>query len=136
MARAEAHTLSLMLEMGRLMRSRMVGVMPLPSAQCETLWLISERERPSMRDIARHFKISAPSATSLASELARGGYLVRTSDAKDRRQVRLILTPKGRKTLRGVMERRKKVLESVLSVLSARDRADLARILSNIVSAK
>lgn len=127
-------TISLFLEAGRLIRSRMDRSMPLPFAQCELLRLVSEKDSPTMRDIARYFKIAAPSATSLVDELVRAGQLQRVRDAHDRRQVRVALTRKGREALKEVTARRKKVLAGIIAPLSIKDRGDFDRILSKILA--
>jgi DNA-binding MarR family transcriptional regulator len=128
-----ATTLSLFLEVGRLIRSRMEGTMPLPFAQCEVLYLVDKKEKPSMHELAKYFKITAPSATSLVDELVKGGYMERKTDPKDRRQVRLKLNSKGKAAVTKVIAQRKKVLSEVLAVLSSGDKSDLNRILQKML---
>ena len=131
----DPQTISLLLQTGRLIRGKMEHALPLPFSQCEVLRLIAEQERPRMRDIAKHFKITAPSATSLVNELVRGGYIKRVSNHNDRRQVRLSLTHRGKKTLQGIVEKRLEVLQSVFLPLTKRDRNDLNTILEKILRA-
>ncbi len=126
-------TLSLFLEVGRLIRRRMEGSMPLPFAQCEALYLVDIKKEPSMHELAKYFKITAPSATSLVDELVKGGYMKRKADPQDRRQVRLTLSAKGKATVAKVIARRKAVLGEVLKVLSADDKNDLNHILQKML---
>ena len=96
--------------------------------------MVGDLKEPNMRDIAQYFKITAPSATALVNELVHGGYMERKGNARDRRQVRLSLTRKGKTTLQSVTERRKRVIGKILSSLGAGDRADLNRILGKIIA--
>ena len=122
------------MEVGRIIRGRMEKALPLPFGQCETLRFVGEAKEPSMQELARHFKIAAPSATSLVNELVRGGYVARSGNTRDRREVRLSLTRKGKQTLVSVVERRKKVLGTLLVSLAVRDHRDLNRILNKILT--
>jgi len=135
MTKTNAATLALFLKTGRIIRARMERVLPLSFGQCEALRLVGEREGLAMRDIARHFKITAPSATSLVQELVRGGCLARRAGTRDRRQVHLALTRKGSAALRLAEARRTKVLSDVLRVLTERDRRQLNTILEKIIGA-
>ena len=128
-----ASTLTLFLDTGRMIRARMERALPLSFGQCETLRFISESGSPTMREIAAHFKITAPSATAIVEELARSGHVSRSAGLRDRREVRVTLTVKGGRVLKNVTERRARVLSEVLSPLSASDRHDLNRILIKIL---
>ncbi len=127
-------TLSLFLQMGRAIRARMEHTLPLHFAQCEIVAFVSAERYPTMRDVARHFNITAPSATSLVEGLVRGGYLTRTRDARDRRAVHVRLTAAGKRAAVAVQKSRAAVLCDMISGLSSADRRDLERILNNIVA--
>ena len=86
-----------------------------------------------MQDIAQYFKIRAPSATFLVEELVRGGYVARHANAKDRRRVELMLTPKGRTKFKTIEEKRTGVLSKVFRSLEDKDRQELERILEKII---
>jgi DNA-binding MarR family transcriptional regulator len=128
--------LTLMFEVGRIMRHAMVArdSMPLSLSSGETLRFIEERGSPTMRDIAAYLRISAPSATGIVEELAAERYIVRKPDAKDRRIVRLALSGKGRALLARTTRIRTKALKGLTKPLSARDRKEFIRLLSKIVS--
>ena len=127
-------TIALFTDVGFLIKSRLQRSLPLPFAQCQTLSFVAERQHPNMRDVARHFKIAAPSATFLVDELARGGLIKRRADSTDRRKIELELTAKGKTTLKTYMETRHKVLNRMFKALSESDRADLNRILTKILA--
>jgi len=120
-----------MFEFGRLIRSRM-SAHPSPSLpQLEALHFIAPEHR-TMRALAAHLKVKAPSATALVAELARAGLITRSTGA-DRREVMLALTAKGTKVLRTSVARRAKVIHDILLPLPARDRKAFDRILRTII---
>jgi len=126
-------TASLFTEVGKVIKSRMQESMPLPFSQYQTLSFVAERESPSMLDVAKYFKIRAPSATFLVDELVRAGQIERKANLKDRRKVELRLTAKGKKSFRVLEERRNKVLNSVFGTLNESDRKALNDILEKVV---
>jgi len=134
MQASKTGTVPLFTEVGLLIKNRMQRVMPLPFAQCQALWFVTQEGRPNMQDVAKHFKITAPSATFLIDELVRAGYLARRPSASDRRKVELVLTQKGKRESKMLQEKRGKILDGIFKSLSAADRQDLNRILQKIIS--
>ncbi len=130
-------TISLFAEASTLIKSRMHRVLPQSFTQCQTIWFIyqkeSHQEKPTMQDIARYFKITAPSATALIDELTKNGLIARNVSTQDRRKIELTLTTKGKKLFKTMTEKRTKILGDILKVLSAADREDLNRILKKIL---
>jgi len=98
----------------------------------EALRYIADTGKPTMRDLASYFSITPPAATLLVDGLVASGMLRRVVDPKDRRAVRIGLTPKGMRTIeQGIRERKKKIAE-VFSVLNKKEHDELARILTKI----
>jgi len=124
---------ALLMSVGRMIRGKMGKTLPLPFSQCEVLRFVAEKETPTMRDVATRFAISAPSATALVEFLVDKGLLKRHT-GKDRRQIKLSLTPKGRSAHAVIQKKREKVIARVLSVLPKKDIADLKRILISIIN--
>lgn len=129
--------LSLLFVIGRSMREGMrKSVATGRSAsflQFETLRYIKERERPLMRDVANHFRITPPAATLLVDGLVREKLLKRVSDVKDRRAVHLALTETGQRYLaKGINEHLRR-LKKLFAVLSPDERAILIAILKKIL---
>jgi DNA-binding MarR family transcriptional regulator len=60
------------------------------------------QERPRIGVLAERLQLQHHSTVELANRLAKGGYVRRTRDGGDRREVLLSLTPKGEKLLRGL----------------------------------
>lgn len=56
--------------------------------------------RPRIGALAERLQIQPHSAVELVDRLAKGGYVRRQREGKDRREVLLSLTPKGEKVLR------------------------------------
>lgn len=129
----QIHTASLLFSVGRIIRSRMEPYLPISFTQFQALQILEEGKGLTMRAIAEHFKIAAPSATAVVNELVKAGFVKRTENAKDRREVILTLTAKGKKMLQVASISRKKVVSEVLSVLSFQDRKQLDVILNRIL---
>ena len=126
-------TAALFTEVGILIKSRLQAAITLPFSQCQTLWFIATQKSPNMQDVARHFKIRAPSATFLVEELVRGGYVARTTNDKDRRKVELALTQKGKRAFKTYEVKRSTVLRKLFGILEEKDRKELNRILSKMI---
>jgi DNA-binding MarR family transcriptional regulator len=127
------NTAALFIEAGHIIKNRMQKALPMPFSQCQTLGFIASEGRPNMQDVARYFKIRAPSATLLVDELVRGGYVARKAGSQDRRKVVLAATPKGKKTAKLIEERRAKVLAAMFGKLGTDDRRHLDRILQKVI---
>ena len=110
--------------------------MPLPLTQFEALRFIDEHPGASMREVAAHLHITAPSATATIQALVADAYIARTAHAQDRRSITLHTTPKGARAVGTAVAERKKILAEVLSPLSAQDHAALSRILTTILTAQ
>jgi len=131
--------ISLMFVIGRKMRDEMKPTMAKTGCSWihfEALRYVQDNGKPLMRDVAAHFSITPPAATLLIDGLVANKMMRRIIDAKDRRAVRIALTPKGKQMLaRGIQDRMKKIKE-LFSVLNAKEHAELVRILEKIAAAK
>jgi len=127
-----------MFVIGRRMKEDMRGMAEASGCSwihLEALRYVQENGRPLMRGLAEYFSITPPAATLLVDGLVRDKLLRRIVDARDRRAVRIALTPKGRQFLaRGARHRVRKIQE-VFSVLDAREYRELLRILEKIAKA-
>ena len=134
MSNKRTETFSRLFALGRLIRSRVDASGSLPMAQLETLRFIIEGKTPTMHAIAEYHRITAPSATTHVQELVRLKYVKRVTDAKDRRQVRLAITPLGLRTYTKAVAERRKVIEALFTHLSDRDLETFNRILDTIIA--
>ena len=98
----------------------------------ETIRYIEENDKPTMRDIADYFSITPPAATLLIDGLVANKMLRRIVDPKDRRAVRIALTPKGKAVLERGLRQRVKTIKEVFSVLDTKEYGELVRMLDKI----
>jgi DNA-binding MarR family transcriptional regulator len=128
------NTVSLLIEVGKVIRSRMERELPYSFSQCETLRVLHQEKSPTMRTVADYFKIAPPSATAIVSALVEADLVKRSENPADRRAVHLRLTDRGTGVLRTVTTRKKKIVAEILSVLPERDRKALDAILQKILT--
>jgi MarR family transcriptional regulator, 2-MHQ and catechol-resistance regulon repressor len=137
-SKGSSELVSLMFVMGRFMREKMNKTITSgrfgSMLHFETLRYIKEEGKPLMRDVARHFRITPPAATLLIDGLVKEKFLTRIVDPKDRRAVRITLTPQGKKIIaRGIMHRIKE-LKKIFAGLTASEQAQLTAILRKITN--
>ena len=87
-----------------------------------------------MHEIARFLDISRPAATGLIKRLISQQLARREHDAKDRRIVRVTLTPKGRKTLADIWGQKKRTLINVFGQIAPAQRTQYLQTLEQVVS--
>lgn len=87
-----------------------------------------------MSEIAKHFSLTLPAATSLVNKLVKMKFAQRMEDKKDRRLVKILLTQNGEKSLIKAVEERKKRIGLIVSSLSDNDKNELLRITKIIIS--
>ncbi len=104
-------------------------------AQYLTLGLIDTRLSVKMKEIAEEFNISLPAATGIIERLFKMGFIKRIYDESDRRVIRVVLTPKGRRVVEEVKTKRKKLIESIFSKFSEREQQAYLRILRKLMNA-
>lgn len=103
------------------------------AAQMELLWFVSAQEHPpTMLDIARHFKIKAPSATGLVKTLVDRGELKRVSHDSDRRVVAVVITKKGEQRLKEGFKGMVEHFSTICSTLTAREIDQFISILKKL----
>ena len=134
MSNKQTETFSRLFALGKLIRSQVDASGSLPMAQLETLRFIAEGTTPTMHAIAEYHRITAPSATTHVQELVRLRYVKRVHDPRDRRQVRLVLTPLGTRVYTKALAERKAVIEALFAHLSSSDLETFNRILDTIIA--
>ena len=127
--------MSLMFDLRRLMwQHKLKRCSPDPRewARMQTLRYVAEMGEPTMQDIARYLRITAPSATSIIDHLETVGLLSRYRAGGDRRVVRVRITKKGEKSLATYRDRAIDTMKEVFAVLPDSDVAELGRILKRL----
>ena len=119
-------------DFGRIMRQQMLGGMKMGGGtnplHLHALFLISEQEGLTMKELATSLHVSSPSATALANRLVRMTWVGRMHDDKNRKLVRLWLTPLGKRILKEKHERRRVVLRHIFGHLTKSEQLELARL--------
>lgn len=125
-------------ELGRVMRTAFLSKLKdkpkMNPLQIHAVVLISQNPRMTMKEFAKCMKVTGPSATVFASRLSRMGWVTRVHDAKNRKLVRLRLTPQGMKLLSGMQDMHRKAARSVFGHLSAQDQKTLASLLKKLLT--
>ncbi len=120
-----AETLLSVLDGARLAQSPAV-----PPTQLRVLTIVAAGEHTNMSRLADALKVVPSSASRLCDRLEATGLLRRVPDPRDRREVRLTLTPAARRVLDDLRQRRRQALEEVLARMTADGREDLVRSLA------
>jgi DNA-binding MarR family transcriptional regulator len=122
--------------MGRLMRDKMHK--KANNGQCtllefETLKYVKDAGRPHMRDVAKNFHVTPPAATLLIDALVKARLLARVLDPKDRRAVRVAITPKGRQLLDRGITNKVREMKKIFGVLTPAERTHFVAALKKII---
>lgn len=98
----------------------------------QTMQFIDRSKSATMHDVAGYLRIKAPSATSLISYLVSRGMIAREI-GRDRREVRLSLTPLGKKTLREYGNSSEEMMRNAFSTLEEAEVGSLCNILKKLI---
>ncbi len=102
-----------------------------PPTQLRVLTIIAAGDaHTNMSRLAGALDVVPSSASRLCDRLEATGLLRRVPDPKDRREVRVLLTPAARRMLDDLRERRRQSLERVLARMTPGGREDLVRALA------
>lgn len=102
--------------------------------QLWTLEYLSREEGSLMREIADCLGVSRPAATGIVDRLIVQGLATREDVPHDRREVRVIITNKGKKIVQNIWAQKRKALEGVFSKLSPGQRREYLIILEQVVA--
>ncbi len=83
--------------------------------QYRSLIVLASRGPQSLASLAEALAVTPSTASRLCDRLVRKGLLARRVDRRDRRQVRLALTPAGRALIDAATERRRREIRVVLA---------------------
>lgn len=128
----------LMFGMRRLMKAKLmphVHANPHAWLRLEVLRYIEKAGEPTMREVALHFQIAAPSATTLIEKLVEEGMATRKRGTKDRRIVCIVISAKGRAALEKQRTHADDVVRELMSVLPEPDLERFIEILRKLHSA-
>ena len=102
--------------------------------RCEirVLDAIGTRRSWTMGCLARHIVMTMSSLTAVVDRLVTKGMVERQRSEKDRRQVLVALTPKGRGLFRQALRGRRQLARSMLSALNNRERKIFLGLMAKI----
>ncbi|MDE3008808.1 MAG: MarR family transcriptional regulator [Acidobacteriota bacterium] len=104
-------------------RLRATSLSAITPTQASVLATINKLQEPTLGDLAVAEQVRPPSITKIVRGMATLGLIETSRDPLDRRSTRVRLTPKGRRELEGIRQRKTEFLERRLAALSARDQA-------------
>lgn len=128
--------IGLFFSLGCILREQVKSRSPLAGfslMQLQALGFIHKHRRPLMSGLADYLAIRPSSTTALVNKLLRRRLVKRGADPKDRRIVRLVLTPLGKKIVADRLTQVAAGLERVIGILSVAERLALERLLKKIV---
>lgn len=134
-----SNAISLFFALRGLMRTKFAHgkrLNPYAWLHVETMVFIHAEKGPSMRRVAEHLAITAPSATSLVGALIKSGLVRRERDARDARASRVYLTKEGQALLAKKKRQGAKLLAEVFSVLSPRELKAFSDLLERLLTRK
>lgn len=129
--------MEMLFKISRAMKEKMSfksNLTHLSVVQIQTLFFLDSRQKVTMSDLAQHFLIELPSATSLINKLCDQDLVKRYEDKQDRRLVMVTLTQAGKSLLQLALQERKKKLEKLLSYLSTKEKQDLLSIFKTLAN--
>lgn len=93
---------------------------------------LNSQDPVKMTDIANFMKVTTAAATGIINRLVNSGYVLRVLDEKDRRVIKVKITPKGLLLMKKLALDRRKTVIHLFSKVSEQDRRDYLRILTRI----
>ncbi|MHB8063992.1 MAG: MarR family winged helix-turn-helix transcriptional regulator [Ruminiclostridium sp.] len=103
--------------------------------EIKTLLVIGHgNENKKMSDIANILGVTFGTPTVTMDRLIKKGYVIRTRDDSDRRQVFISLSDKGQEVFASIVVLRNVLAEKVFGVLSIEERNALIKLLSTLNS--
>ncbi len=102
-------------------------------ARERVLRLLNEDEAISQVKLASYLAIRPQSLSELLAKLEKDGYILRTKNEKDKREILISLTPEGKIRSSEVQKARSGQLESFLSPLTQEEREELFHLIEKII---
>ncbi|MEU4426923.1 MarR family transcriptional regulator [Actinoplanes sp. NPDC024001] len=110
-------------------RARLAQSPAVPPAQLRVLTIVAGNRHTNMSRLAESLGVVPSSASRLCDRLEATGLLRRVADPRDRREVRLLVTPAARRLLADLRERRRVALADVLDRMPPEAQQELVRSL-------
>lgn len=123
-----------LIAIGRKMQSVLRRHLPpdLTLTQAWVLGLLDERSQIPLSEVAEHLDLSLSAASNVVDQLIHTDWVVRERDLNDRRVVTVSMTEAGRQMVEEAKNRRREIVDAILSHLSADDTQQLHDILQKL----
>ncbi|HET8574753.1 MAG TPA: MarR family transcriptional regulator [Candidatus Paceibacterota bacterium] len=105
----------------------------LTHAQMGILFVFSEGETKTTKEIAERFHVSSSAATQVINRLVKDKLLSRETDAKDRRKVTLVLTLQGKKMLQKTQKAQYAKIGKMFEALSDKELETFIRLQEKVM---
>ncbi len=113
------------------------GAEPQPTSKYELFYRVSssiqDKESVTMGELSRIMSVPMSTATRIADWLVDKGYFERWPDPKDRRVIRLSLTPAGKEIHKTIDSYVKERIERILSCLTREEQSILLTLMGKVV---
>jgi DNA-binding MarR family transcriptional regulator len=116
--------------LGVLDGARLAQSPGVPPTQLRVLTIVARSRHTNMSRLAEALGVVPSSASRLCDRLEATGLLRRVPDPRDRREVRLLLTPAARRLLDELRDRRRVALATVLERMTPAARQELVHALT------
>jgi DNA-binding MarR family transcriptional regulator len=116
-------------------RIRMWSEAELTTGQLRLMFFLQIQPGATLRELAAHLKVSAPTASGLVDRLTRHEYVSRKEDAQDRRFVRHEITERGRQIVAELEREGRALMTAIFTQLDDEDMGALMRGLEALVAA-
>ncbi|MDF3289820.1 MarR family winged helix-turn-helix transcriptional regulator [Streptomyces silvisoli] len=103
--------------------------------QLRALEALEDRRKLNLTGLAAELDIGMPTASRLCDRLEAAGFLERSVQPRNRREVLLSVTAQGRRLLDDIAARRRRALAAVLTAMDPEERAALVRALQAFLAA-
>ena len=102
--------------------------------QLQAIHYIHEMTNPTMSQLAQEFQVTLPTTTKMVERLVDLHLVLREPDEKDRRMVRIKLTPHGEQTLHQLRTQKLEEMKNIFQLLPEKDIQELLRINNDLLA--
>ncbi len=103
-------------------------------SQVTTLFRIYHHGPASVNDLAEHLGVTKAAVSQLLDKLVADELILRLEDPRDRRSKQILLTEKGRETVRISMQVRHAWIDELAEALSPEDKAAIQPALERLIA--
>jgi len=93
----------------------------------------SRNGRNKISEVSRIMLVPGANMTGLTKRLEKNGFIIRKSDPKDERVTMLEITPKGKRTLKNIEEKKDRSIEMILNGFSQQNIRNLLDNLQKLI---